>query len=249
MTEPSVIAAILATFLLAGGVKGVIGLGLPTVSLGLMTAVLDLPSAMALMIVPSFVTNLWQGVVGGHLGPLLRRLWPFLLAATVTIFFGALVLNRVELSWLSALLGLLLVAYALLALSGIKLSIRPERELAAASAFGSVNGVLTGMTGSFVVPGVLYLQAIGLPRDQLVQAMGILFTLSTVALAIALGSAQLWTAELGVASMAAVVPAILGMVIGARIRARLSEALFRRVFFLAILTLGLYISARAAFTF
>ncbi len=41
---------ILATFLLAGLVKGVIGLGLPTVSLAILTVALDLPSAMVLLL-------------------------------------------------------------------------------------------------------------------------------------------------------------------------------------------------------
>ncbi len=38
-----------------------------------------------------------------------------------------------------------------------------------------VDQKLAGMTGSFVVPGVPYLQALALPRDALIQAMGILF--------------------------------------------------------------------------
>ena len=245
MTDPAIIAAIIATFVLAGAVKGVIGLGLPTVSLGLMTAVLDLPSAMALMILPSLVTNLWQGVVGGNLRVLLVRLWPFLGMATVTIWLGAQALSRIELSWLSALLGVLLIAYSGLNLAGVRLSIGPSQERIAGPGFGLVNGVLTGMTGSFVMPGVMFLQAIGLPRDQLVQAMGILFTLSTAALAFALGAGGLWSAELGITSALAVIPAILGMVLGTRIRGRLSEAAFRRVFFLSILVLGLYIVVRS----
>ena len=245
MTDPFIISAILLTFLLAGAVKGVIGLGLPTVSLGLMTAVLDLPSAMALMVVPSAVTNIWQASAGGNGMLLIRRLWPFLIMATVTIWFGAQALAKVDLDWLSALLGLLLIAYAGLNLAGVRLSIGPSRETVAGPAFGVVNGVLTGMTGSFVVPGVLFLQAIGLPRDQLVQAMGMLFSLSTLALAVALGTGGLWTAELGAASALSVLPAIVGMVVGARIRGRLSEAAFRRVFFLSILVLGAYIVTRA----
>ena len=214
-----------------------------------MTAILDLPSAMALMIVPSFVTNLWQACVGGNGWVLVRRLWPFLLAATVTIWFGAQALGRVDLALLSALLGALLVAYAGIGLTGLRISISPAGEAKAGPALGAVNGVLTGMTGSFVVPGVMYLQAIGLPRDQLVQAMGMLFTLSTVALAGALGTGGLWTAELGLASLAAIVPAVLGMVAGARIRNGLSEARFRQVFFVAILILGIYIMARALAVF
>ena len=110
---------------------------------------------------------------------------------------------------------------------------------------GAVNGVLTGMTGSFVFPGVLYLQAIGLPRDVLIQAMGMLFTASTVALGVSLGGQNLLTMELGAVSAAAVVPAVVGMLLGQRLRKRMSEALFRRVFFLALLALGLYIVARS----
>lgn len=245
MTDPLILLAIALTFLLAGTVKGVIGLGLPTVSLGLLTAMLDLTSAMALMIVPSFVTNLWQGVVGGHAQALVRRLWPFLLMATVTVWLGALALVRVDLGLLSALLGGLLVVYGGVGLAGLRPRIAPGRERLAGPAFGLANGVLTGMTGSFVVPGVLYLQAIGLPRDALVQAMGMLFTLSTLALGLALGGQGLIGAETGAVSLAALAPALMGMVIGQRLRARIPEARFRRVFFAAILLLGGWIIAGA----
>ena len=176
--EPLAIAIIAATFALAGAVKGVIGLGLPTVSLGILTATLDLTTAMALLLVPSFVTNLWQGLVGGHLVAICQRIGLFLLLAFATVWIGGLVIGRVDLTWLSALLGLLLVAYASLSLTGVRLRLSASQDRFAGPLFGAVNGVLTGMTGSFVVPGVMYLQAIGLPRDQLVQSMGILFTLS-----------------------------------------------------------------------
>ena len=243
--EPSLLAAAAAVFLLAGTVKGVIGLGLPTVSLGLLVLVTDLPGAMALMLAPSFVTNVWQGCVGGNLLALLRRLWPFLLPATLLIGLSGLAIVSADLSLLAGLLGLLLVAYALVGLLGIRLAIGSAREGWAGPLFGAVNGLLTGLTGSFVVPGVMYLQSIGLPRDQLVQAMGILFTLSTAALAVSLGGNGLLSQDLGLVSAAGVIPALLGMVIGQRIRRVLSEAAFRRVFFWALLALGAYIAVRA----
>ncbi len=110
---------------------------------------------------------------------------------------------------------------------------------------GCANGVLTGLTGSFVVPGVPYLQALGLPRDMLVQAMGALFTLSTAALGLALAGRGLVGAGLGAVSVLAIVPAVLGMILGRRLRARLSETAFRRAFFAGLMALGLYIVARA----
>ncbi len=245
MEDGALFAAIIATFLLAGAVKGVIGLGLPTVSLGLLTVAADLTTAMALLLIPSFVTNVWQALVGGKLGELLRRTWPFLLLATLTVWLGAQALTQVDLAYLSALLGLLLVAYAVIALAGLRLTVTPRHEVWAGPLTGAVNGVLTGMTGSFVVPGVMYLQAIGLPRDMLIQAMGLLFTLSTLALAVALQSNHLLSAEKGLLSLAGLVPALVGMVVGQKIRAHLPEATFRRIFFSALLMLGVYIVGTA----
>ena len=190
LTDP-VTLLILATFLLAGVVKGVIGLGLPTVSLAILTVAIDLPTAMVLLLVPSFVTNLWQACQGGQLVALLRRLWSFLLPAVLCIGIGGLALARVDFVLLSALLGALLVAYAALSLSGWQLQLSTGQQAWAGPASGAVNGLLTGMTGSFVVPGVMYLNAIGLSRDQLIQAMGLLFTLSTLALGLALGQHRL----------------------------------------------------------
>lgn len=245
MLDPGLLILIAVTFLLAGTVKGVIGLGLPTVSLGLLTAALDLPTAMALLIVPSFVTNAFQASAGGNARAILTRIWPFLLMATVTIWIGASALTRVDLDLLSGLLGLLLVAYAVINLAGVRLVIPAHREAWAGPAFGVANGILTGMTGSFMVPGVMFLQGIGLSRDMLIQAMGMLFTASTVALALALQTNNLITGTIGIASAIALAPALAGMVAGQAIRKRLSEAVFRRVFFAAILLLGGYILVQA----
>lgn len=245
MNDPSLLVAVLATFLLAGAVKGVIGLGLPTVSLGLLTVAIGLPQAMAVLLVPSFVTNVWQAISGGHGGPILRRIWPFLIMATLTVWVGSMALTRIDVSWLSALLGLLLVVYAGVSLAGVRFALTARQETWIGPLAGTANGILTGMTGSFVVPGVLFLQAIGLARDTLVQAMGILFTASTLALAAGLQQGALLSPELGLVSAAAVVPALIGMTVGRGIRNRLSEPAFRQVFFLALLALGLYILVSA----
>ena len=241
MFDPLSLFVISATFIIAGGVKGVIGLGLPTVSLGLLTATLDLPTAMALLIAPSIVTNLYQATAGGHARVILWRIWPFLLIATATVWLGAIALTRVDLDVLSALLGLLLVAYGGLSLAGVRLRIPARSERWMGLVFGAANGILTGMTGSFAVPGVMYLQGIGLSRDILVQSMGMLFTASTVALAFALGTNALLSTELVIASLLAIVPSLIGMWAGQNLRRRLSETQFCRALSIGIVLLGTYI--------
>jgi uncharacterized membrane protein YfcA len=244
--EISALVWIAAVFLLAGTVKGVIGLGLPSISLGLLAATMDLRMAMILLLVPNVATNLWQAFIGGHFFTLLRRLWPFLLAASIGIWFGAAWLDSVDTKLLSALLGLLLVIYAIIGLMRPPVAIAPQHEGWAGPLVGAINGVLTGLTGSFVVPGVLYLQSLGLTRDQLVQAMGMLFMASTLALGAALGGRDMLGGGLLWVSLAGVVPAVVGMVAGQGLRGRLSEAVFRKLFYIALLLLGLYIVVQYA---
>ena len=235
------------TFVIAGGVKGVIGLGLPSISLGILTAAIDLPTAMALMIAPSFVTNIYQATTGGNTRLILLRIWPFLLMATFTVWIGTAALTRVDLDLLTLLLGFLLITYGGLNLSGFCPTISSSKEFWIGLVFGATNGILTGMTGSFAVPGVMYLKGIGLPRDMLVQAMGLLFFASTAALALALGTHALLSGQVVIASLFAVLPAQIGMWIGQNLRQRLSERQFSQLFLIGIIVLGIYILVSTMF--
>ena len=159
------------------------------------------------------------------------------------MWLGAPALRAVELEYLSALLGVSLLLYGTVSLAGWRWQAQARREIPVGLGAGVVNGVITGMTGSFVVPGVMYLQSLGLARDALIQAMGMLFLVSTVSLGLALGRASLLGGELLGLSALAVVPAVAGMVVGQRIRQRFSERVFRRVFFGSLVVLGGYILA------
>jgi len=245
MLTPDTLIIVILTFLLAGLVKGIIGMGLPTITLALLTATLGLKPAMALLLVPSFITNVWQGVVGGAFLHLLRRLWLLFVCVCISTWLGTKVLAVTDTALLSALLGALLCLYAILSLRHFHMPSPGRFETFVSAIIGIINGTLTGMTGSFVFPGVPFLQALALTRDELIQAMGILFTISTVALALSLNEHKLISSDLGLLSTAGVIPALIGMVLGQKLRQRLSEAAFRKVFFGAILVLGIYIVVRS----
>lgn len=245
MLDGPTLIAITVTFVIGGAVKGVIGMGLPAVAVGLLTVVIGLTEAMALLLIPSFVTNLWQALDGKQTRAVFFRIWPFLLMATLTVWPGTFALTRVNVALLSALLGILLVTYAAFSLAGRQLALSGQQEKWVGPMVGAVNGILSGMTGAFNFPSVLYLQALGLPRDGFIQAMGMLFTLSTVALGLSLGSNDLLTWELGALSLAALIPSFVGLYIGRQVRKTLSEQVFRRVFFVALSLLGTYIIAAA----
>lgn len=244
--QPETLAIIAAVFVLAGAVKGVIGLGLPTVSLALLVLVLPIADAIALMIIPSVVTNIWQGSIGGRAKEILARLWPMFALTCVTVWIGAGVLVGADALLVTGVLGLLLALYSGYSLSRPQVPPPGRNEVWLTPLVGAVAGFFTGLTGSFVVPGTLYLQALGWPRDTLVQAMGIAFTICTVALWIAMGARGQLGTDVTLTSAAALIPATLGMVLGQRIRRLLPEATFRKVFFAALLVLGAGLVVRSA---
>lgn len=240
------LSIIFSTFLIAGFVKGVVGLGLPTVSLALLTAMLGLKEAMVLMLLPSFLTNVWQGISGDAFYQILRRLWSLLLAGFAGTWLAVGILARADTALLTALLGIMLCIYAGVSLAMPQIPPPGRREQWLSPLIGGITGVLTGLVGSFVVPAVPYFQALGWPRNTLVQAMGIWFTTATLSLAVGLGSHRLLPAELGGLSAMALVPAFAGMWLGQKVRGRMSERKFRQVLLIALAILGIYIVGRSA---
>lgn len=229
---------VVVTFLMAGMIKGVIGMGLPTVAMGLLGLAMAPTQAAALLIIPATLTNVWQLAFGGHLSSLIKRLWPMLLAIFIGTGAGTLWLGIESGQWVVRALGAALLLYALSGLFLPTLQVGSKTERWLAPLCGVLTGIITSATGVFVIPAVPYLQTLGLNKDQMVQALGLSFTVSTLALAAGL----LWHGALGggelSASLLALIPALLGMLLGQWLRERISAVLFKRVFFVGLGLLG-----------
>jgi len=238
-------AAAAAVFLLAGVIKGVVGLGLPTVSMGLLALWMPPVRAAALLIAPSLVTNLWQTGPRATFWPVLRRIGGMQAGIVAGTLGGALWLGVPAGAWASVALGAALVAYALWGLTGRQLHVPAAYERWLGPLVGAATGLVTAVTGVFVVPAVPYLQAQGFQRDALIQAMGISFTTSTVVLAVGLAANGSYPVSAIGGSVAMLVPALAGMVLGTWLRKRLPLAVFRRCFLAGLALLGFYMAVRA----
>ncbi|WP_232631958.1 sulfite exporter TauE/SafE family protein [Methylobacterium sp. Leaf118] len=245
--DPSALLIAAFAFLLAGFVKGVVGLGLPPVAVGLLSLVMTPAEAAALLVVPAFVTNVWQLAAGPRFGALARRLWPLLAAsALATLAAGAVLHGRYGREATIAL-GFALMIYAAYGLAALRLAVSPAVERWLAPLVGAATGVVTAATGVSSFPAAPYLGSLGLNRDDLIQALGLSFTVSTIALAIALTGSGLLGPKIAGISTLALVPALGGMFVGGWVRGRVSEPVFRRCFFLGLLGLGAHLAARALF--
>jgi hypothetical protein len=244
MPDPTLVF-IVAAFTLAGFVKGVIGLGLPTIAMGLLAVVMPPVQAAAILILPSLVTNVWQMLAGPALGAVVRRLWPMMLAICLGTWAGLGLMTGASARLGTALLGAALAVYAVTGLASWRLVLRASWEAVASPVVGAITGLIAAATGVFVIPAVPYLQAIGLDKEELVQALGLSFTVSTLALAVNVAADGALRPGLVGETLLALALALAGMGIGQAVRLRLSATAFRRWFFAGLLLLGLCLVAKS----
>jgi len=265
--SPDLLILVTLTFLLAGTVKGVIGMALPTVSLGVLAVTIGLKEAIVLMLVPSFVTNVWQGVIGGNFTMLIKRLWGLLAAMLLGTWFGAEALTMTDTSILEALLGVTLIGYGIFGLLTPELPTMKRRERWLSPIVGGATGILAGLTGSTVLPVVPYLQSLdyakGRPgredddtdltratdetmqKDALIQGLGVTVLVASIALAIGLNARGGLPVSVVVPGLIGTATALIGMVTGRAIRNRMSLEIFRRGVLIGLVGLGLAMIARS----
>lgn len=242
------LSVVAAVFILAGFVKGVIGFGLPSISMGLLSAVIVPDMAAAILVVPTFLTNVWQAFAGPYTRAVLRRFWPMYAGVFVGTLLTAGIITGADPGTAALPIGGVLLVYAALGLSGVRFRVPRKSEVVVSPAMGLTTGLINGATAIFVLPGAPYLQATQMEKDELIQALGFvaLFAASALALgfglhgAVASSAAALWPAVL-----VALAAAILGMSAGQVVRRRLSVAVFQRWVFIGLAALGAAMVLRA----
>lgn len=234
-----------AVFLLAGTVKGAIGLGMPAIVMGSLALVMAPVEAAAILAPAMFVTNIWQMLAGPHFKSLVIRLWPVLLGVLVGTLAGAKGMTELDPRIGRGVLGAVLVVYGLSGFVALPFAGGVGNGRVRGLIVGGITGLIGAVTGVFVIPSVPYINAMKLDKDELVQGLGIFFMASTVALLANLIAGQALDWSVGPMALLGTALALAGMGLGQRVRARLNPAAFRRAFFTGLLLLGFYLVARA----
>lgn len=234
---------------LAGAVKGMVGMGMPTVAIGLLTLILPPPQAVALLIIPAAFTNVWQYATGPGARSTARRFASMMTGLTVGTFIGGFGIGGLDSPFTLPAMGIVVCCYGLLGLASIHVHLPAGWEGPLAPLGGLATGVINGMTSMAMLPAVVFFKALGLERDEMVQALGLNFMVASFAMMPIL----MWPGSSGAplldpwiigASIAALLPAGLGLNLGRRLRIMASPELFSRIFFGFLTLLGIYMAAR-----
>src|SRR6185436_1244290 len=224
------IALIAVAFVVAGVAKGAIGMGMPPIAIGLMSFAVPLESAIAIMVVPTMVTNVWQAIYGGGFRPLMRRFGTMAVTACIGILAVGLLLSDLGSPSTAGWVGVLLVLYSVIALTPWRPRVPRRAEPWANPVIGLVSGAVAGSNGVAAVPFLPYMQSLDMDRHQLVQALGIMFVFITGVLAVSLALHGAYHLTNSIASVAAVAPTMAGVWLGQAARRRLSAETFRKAF-------------------
>jgi uncharacterized membrane protein YfcA len=222
---------------LGGVVKGVTGMGLPLIGITVLATFLGVPHAIAILVVPTLVTNAWQ--LWSY-----RRSWqsgqmpflvPMLVFGAVGIGIGTWLLVQINEAALQFGLAVMLLAYVALRLSSPHFRIRERLGVLLSAPVGLAAGVLQGATGISAPIGVTFIHAMRFERSAHVFAVSAMFMVFAVAQVPALTVAGFLTPHRWLESTFALLPVALFMPVGTWIGRRVNHATFDKAI-LALLT-------------
>jgi len=244
----AVIAAIAMMLVIAGMTKGLIGIGTPLVAVPLLNLVVDLPVTVAILSIPLVISNIPQAFAGDRIGTVTRRLLPLFCGLVFGVVIGVHLLASVRVELLKPLVGVILIAVVSLMLLTPHLVVRPEQE----KYIGPLVGILAGILGGLAaLPGpfaFVYILALGLSKDRFVQYSSMFLVVAATLVAISLGGMGAFGWADILASTLAVVPILIGMKLGAGLRALVSPPLFRTLILTILMISGLQMSASSGTT-
>ncbi len=235
----------LLVFLLAGIVKGVLGIGLPTISISMLAQFVDPRVAIAFLLLPALITNVWQIYRGGQIKRSALKLWPFVSVMAVVLFISSLFAARANTKILVLGIGIMVVLWTVTSLMKSPPRIPAHFDRPAQFVLGTVAGVMGGLTAIWSPPMVVYLLSIKCDKEDFVRFTGFMIICGTVPLTIGYLLNGLMDKKLAIASLMMIVPTLLGFSIGEYLRRYLGGRQFQRAVLVLFFLMGLNLIRRS----
>jgi uncharacterized membrane protein YfcA len=241
---PLILGAVLIYFV-AGFVKGTLGIGFPTAAISLLAQFTDARTAISLVIIPMMVTNAWQIWRNRKIKWILRNFWRVLVLMLIFIALFTQVSSAVPVTYVTVFLGAFITLYAATTLYKPIFSFKQENDSIAQIVAGTSAGIMGGIAGVWAPPILIYLSARGITKNQFVATTGLLLFFGSLVLFSGYWHAGLIGPSVMLMSCFLLVPSMSGMILGERLRNRLSAQRFERLLLWFFLLMGLNLIRRA----
>ena len=229
---------ILFTYFLGGITQGILGVGLITVVISLLSFVIDVKETIALVIIPTIITSFFQMINGNNLKDIIKDTRYFLVFSTLIIVPGVFLLKVLESDLILIFIAILLFMNSSLSLSNRVVAIPNHQNSIIQVSAGSLNGFIIGLTSIYTMPFVFLLQSLKYNKEKTVQFMGLAFLLYSSMQFISFSYSKLISINTIFPSLIVTLPVIIGFFLGKKIRSFISEKLFKKLFYLMLLVMS-----------
>ncbi len=241
----SLLALAALIYLFAGVVKGTLGIGFPTTAVSLLAQFTDARTAISVVIIPMIVTNAWQVWRSRQIRRVVSSYWRLLISSVIFIALFAQLSSVIPVEYVTLFLGSVISFYSITTLYKPVFTIRPEKDKQAQVVAGVASGIMGGIAGVWAPPVIMYLTARGVSKEQFVATAGVFLFSGSVVLFIAYWNTGLVGPSVAIASCFLLIPSMLGMVLGERVRHQLSAKRFEKLLLIVFLIMGLNLIRRA----
>ena len=236
--DTHILIIVYTTFFAAAFIKGLTGLGFVSLCLPVIALFIKLEEAIPLVVLPSLLSNVIMIYQTGRLRQSIQRFWLLYISAFPGIYAGVLILNMVGNYAAKIILGVVSIAYSLLLLLRIEVSIPKQKEKLLSIPVGLTNGFLNGLTGTQIIPMLPYLLSLKLDRDGMINAINVGFTLSITVLLIIFDKFNMINLEIIKYSVVGAIPVTAGIYLGGKLRHKISEERFRLAVLILLIIIG-----------
>ncbi|MEJ6772298.1 MAG: sulfite exporter TauE/SafE family protein [Pelagibacteraceae bacterium] len=231
----------LGIFFLGGLVKGTIGVGLPTVTLTLLSFFFDIKDSISFILIPVILTNLVQMLDGKELKSIFQQTKFFLVTSVVFVIPGFLVLRAINSNTILLILASLLVLNSCLVLFNKIITIKKHTSFQTQFWIGALTGITTGVTSIYTMPFIFLIQSLKFNKEKLIQLMGLSFFLYSLTQFALFYSFSMINEKVLLFSSVACIPILIGVISGKYLRKVLSEQTFKQLFNYMLLISGIII--------
>lgn len=243
MVEPLSIFILIA-LVFSAFIKGSLGMGFSTICLAILANVIELKTAISIVVLPSLITNGMVMITAGNWRISMTTFWLMLLMTVPGMLLGLQLLRQADNSHSLTVLSVVLISYGVWGLRNHRFRIADTLVPRLNPLIGFLTGAVNGATGSQIFPIMPYLLSLNINKDIVVLTINFSFTICSI---IMLGG-LLWIDALDTNSMftysLGIVPVMIGVALGNKVRARLSDERFRQSVMVLIIVLGLLLLVR-----
>lgn len=233
-----ILIQVVLIFLAGGMVKGLIGVGLPTVTLTLLSFVFDIKDSISIILIPVILTNLYQMLDGNYLKEIIGEVKFFLIGSFLFIFPGFYFLTILKSDTILAILALLLIINSFMSLMKYEIKLKNYKSKAIQLGIGSLTGITTGVTSIYTMPFIFLIQSLNYSKNKVIQLMGLSFFIFACMQLILFSSHGMLDFDKLSISLLACLPILVGVYFGTALRKKISETLFKTLFNIMLVVMG-----------